>query len=388
LRPERSTLESFREKVKYCGVDLWIISKLGDSAALAAIWPAEPIDAFFTARRIGSDVPMLQVTLSSSDTYFGARRLAVMDQLGSNVSSGTFFPWGEAKGGYNPQDTWNFATYWQDSASGLDYANNRYYSNAYGRFMTPDPSKSSDAKSPLTWNHYGYSYGDPVNNLDPSGLDPCGSSTSVSSSGVISVTVYDCLSIPTGWDENGPGAGWGAYNNQYDTGKVATYQWEASNMSLHGQTTNALTSLSSQCQSAIGTSNLNKTLQNVNNLVFLNGTLASQGNWTGNQLLGNGSNTPIGTLVAESGAAAIVLLTASGAQTNDIVLGAQYYSATQGQQMALLVHEALHSGLNLGDLALAAALNLSLPSNATIDDASSAISDFFYNNCPKSMQNQ
>jgi hypothetical protein len=65
------------------------------------------------------------VTLTSSDTYFGARRLAVLDQ-----SSGSFFPWVEAKGGYDR----NFATYWQDSAGSLDYANNRYYSNAYGRF--------------------------------------------------------------------------------------------------------------------------------------------------------------------------------------------------------------------------------------------------------------
>ena len=76
-------------------------------------------------------------TLMTSDQYFGSRRLAVMDELGS---AGTYYPWGEAKGSTNPQDTWSFATYWRDSASGLDYANNRYYSNAYGRFMTPDRS--------------------------------------------------------------------------------------------------------------------------------------------------------------------------------------------------------------------------------------------------------
>ncbi len=99
-----------------------------------------------------------------------------MDQLGSSVwnspsSSGTFFPWGEAKGGYNPQDTWNFATYWQDSASGLDYANNRYYANAYGRFMTPDPSRNSNAAViPQNWNRYAYVGGDPVNKTDPEGL--------------------------------------------------------------------------------------------------------------------------------------------------------------------------------------------------------------------------
>jgi RHS repeat-associated protein len=124
----------------------------------------------------GQTTPYMQVTLSSSDAYFGSRRLAVMDQLGSNVwnspsSSGTFFPWGEAKGSYNPQDTWNFATYWQDSASGLDYANNRYYSNAYGRFMTPDPYQASGGPNdPGSWNRYSYVGGDPLNYIDSNGL--------------------------------------------------------------------------------------------------------------------------------------------------------------------------------------------------------------------------
>jgi RHS repeat-associated protein len=90
----------------------------------------------------------------------------------SNVSSGTFFPWSETKGTSNPQDTGNFATYWQDSATGLDYANNRYYSNAFGRFTTPDPSKSSqDPTNPQSWNRYAYVMNDPVNANDPTGLD-------------------------------------------------------------------------------------------------------------------------------------------------------------------------------------------------------------------------
>ena len=59
--------------------------------------------------------PMLNVTLASGDAYFGSRRLAVMDQLGS---AGTYFPWGEIKGSTNPQNTWSYATYWRDSVSG------------------------------------------------------------------------------------------------------------------------------------------------------------------------------------------------------------------------------------------------------------------------------
>ena len=88
----------------------------------------------------------MQVTLSSNSQYFGGRMLAAMDQLGS---VGTYYPWGENKGGTNPQDTFSFATYWRDSATSLDYANNRYYYNAYGRFMTPDPATSSGNKETL-----------------------------------------------------------------------------------------------------------------------------------------------------------------------------------------------------------------------------------------------
>ena len=124
-------------------------------------------------------VPILQVTLSSSDQYFGSRRLAPMDQLGSAVNnSQSYFPWGETKGTSNPQDTWNYATYWQDSFTGLDYANNRYYSNAYGRFMTPDPYQGTsggpgDVNNPQSWNRFAYVTGDPVNWYDPEGLDGC-----------------------------------------------------------------------------------------------------------------------------------------------------------------------------------------------------------------------
>jgi RHS repeat-associated protein len=53
-------------------------------------------------------------------------------------------------------------------------ANNRYYSNAYGRFMTPDPYEESGGPTdPGSWNRYTYTRGDPANRYDPEGLDDC-----------------------------------------------------------------------------------------------------------------------------------------------------------------------------------------------------------------------
>ncbi len=56
-------------------------------------------------------------------------------------------------------------------ATSLDYADQRYYSNQFGRFMTPDPYRSSaGTKDPQSWNRYAYVAGDPINYHDPKGL--------------------------------------------------------------------------------------------------------------------------------------------------------------------------------------------------------------------------
>ena len=124
--------------------------------------PSDPATAELVRKTVAETVRRLSNPATKWTPMLAARNLYVL---------GTYYPWGEVKGSTNPQNTWSFATYWQDSASGLDYANNRYYSNAYGRFMTPDPSRSSGGPSnPQSWNRYAYVSGDPVNFHDPAGL--------------------------------------------------------------------------------------------------------------------------------------------------------------------------------------------------------------------------
>jgi RHS repeat-associated protein len=115
------------------------------------------------------------------EIYFGAKRVATtqngattsywQDRLGSN-RAGTYYPWGEDRGTPAPNDQVKFATYTRDSATLLDYADQRYYGNAQGRFMTPDPSTGGSGSSPETWNKYAYAGGDPVNFNDPRGTNP------------------------------------------------------------------------------------------------------------------------------------------------------------------------------------------------------------------------
>src|SRR5260370_41299620 len=93
------------------------------------------------------------------------------DRLGS---VGKYFPYGEDRSNL-PNDTVKFATYTRDSATGLDYADQRYYTSNFGRFMSPDPYRASmrsvnNPSNPATWNRYASVLGDPVNYNDPMGL--------------------------------------------------------------------------------------------------------------------------------------------------------------------------------------------------------------------------
>jgi RHS repeat-associated protein len=67
-----------------------------------------------------------------------------------------------------------FGTYFRDTGTGLDYANQRYHAPGFGRFMTVDPSMPGVADNPGSWNMYAYVEGDPVNLSDPTGLIACG----------------------------------------------------------------------------------------------------------------------------------------------------------------------------------------------------------------------
>ncbi|MDQ2949765.1 MAG: RHS repeat-associated core domain-containing protein [Acidobacteriota bacterium] len=110
--------------------------------------------------------------------YFAGKMLGT-DRLGTlrAPNNTKYYPYGEEFGGAAVQDGQQFATYWRDASTGLDYADQRYYSNQFGRFMSPDPyGGSAKLANPGSWNRYVYVSGDPANNNDPTGLDDEGSS--------------------------------------------------------------------------------------------------------------------------------------------------------------------------------------------------------------------
>jgi RHS repeat-associated protein len=98
------------------------------------------------------------------------------DRLGSvhyweNTATTNYYPYGEEETP-TANDRQKFATYTRDSATGLDYAQNRYYASQIGRFTTADPGGAgARGGTPQSWNRYAYVLSDPVNINDPTGMD-------------------------------------------------------------------------------------------------------------------------------------------------------------------------------------------------------------------------
>ncbi len=91
------------------------------------------------------------------------------DASGNVVRTYGSFPFGETWYETGAASKWKFTTYENDSESGLNYANARFYSPRLGAFMSRDAA-DSDSTVPQTLNRYPYVTNDPINLNDPSGL--------------------------------------------------------------------------------------------------------------------------------------------------------------------------------------------------------------------------
>ena len=91
--------------------------------------------------------------------------------------SGAYAPFGEAYSETGTSDR-SFTGQNQDTASGsttglYDFFYREYAQ--YGRWISPDPSGRSavNISNPQSWNRYAYVLNDPMNAIDPLGLDDC-----------------------------------------------------------------------------------------------------------------------------------------------------------------------------------------------------------------------
>lgn len=109
--------------------------------------------------------------------YFLSDRLStrlVLDTGGNVIGRQGHFPFAEEFAESGTQDTHHFTKYERDGETGTDYAVNRQYSRSVGRFMRVDPyNVRTDGEIPQNWNRFSYVLNDPVNMLDPLGLNAC-----------------------------------------------------------------------------------------------------------------------------------------------------------------------------------------------------------------------
>ncbi|MGH9778925.1 MAG: RHS repeat-associated core domain-containing protein, partial [Candidatus Acidiferrales bacterium] len=96
----------------------------------------------------------------------------ITNETGTPVRNSGHYPFGEMwyeQGGNTPL---KFTTYERDVETGLDYAIFRFHAPRLGRFQIPDLLAGS-AFSPQSLNRYAYVMNDPINLVDPLGLEGC-----------------------------------------------------------------------------------------------------------------------------------------------------------------------------------------------------------------------
>ena len=293
-----------------------------------------------------------------------SNQATLQDRLGTNrsgfISAGApyisttserFYPYGdEITSTLNDHE--KFATYTRDSYTGFDYADQRYYASTYGRFLTADPYQhgangSNNPKDPGSWNRYAYVEDDPVNAFDPLGLfelqaqlgpvtDSCSAAMNPFSG------MFQCLEAYFGYVGSVQAASVPPNKGGYYTspGNAAKTAWQY----LNSNWSNCLSDFSQDAR--------------FNAAAFqqlLNGGITWVSDRNGvlndvsiNQVAHNGDLSPIGSLFTGGADAATI------PGTHTVILGPDYFTnETQTQQIAVMIHEALHVALGFNDSQLA-----------------------------------
>jgi len=115
-----------------------------------------------------------------TNDHLGSPRINT-DATGAVTARHDYHPFGEEIDGSGGRTTGlgyqadgvrkQFTGYERDIDTGLDFAQARMYNPAHGRFTAVDPLKeSAAANNPQSWNRYVYTFNNPLNYVDPTGL--------------------------------------------------------------------------------------------------------------------------------------------------------------------------------------------------------------------------
>ena len=169
-------------------------------------WGSKPV-AYYTTSSSGSAGAHFEHT-----DWLGTERMRTTYNSANNPTyaveaSYTSLPWGDAQTpATNGTDAAHYAQLDHDAETNTDHADYRQYSNAQGRWLSPDPYDGSyDNSNPQSMNRYIYAANSPLSYVDPSGQDPFMGDCTINEDG-------NGLTCPTSWkydasynsDVNGP----------------------------------------------------------------------------------------------------------------------------------------------------------------------------------------
>jgi len=113
------------------------------------------------------------VLSNGSSTYIHSDHLSarlLTNDGGSMVGQQGHYPFGESWYAQDTTTKWEFTSYERDPESANDYAISRYNVSRLGRFTSPDRLGGS-ISNPQSLNRFSYVMNDPLNAIDPIGLD-------------------------------------------------------------------------------------------------------------------------------------------------------------------------------------------------------------------------
>jgi hypothetical protein len=120
----------FEERVMFYGVDGMRLGIYKLTTVSGSLGMEKATESFYWGSKLVKQFDALAVSYED----------VVQDRLGSVLARGVtrfkYYPYGEERGSATADDREKFGTYWRDSYTGWDYADQRYYSGAWGRFAS------------------------------------------------------------------------------------------------------------------------------------------------------------------------------------------------------------------------------------------------------------
>ena len=181
-RVTSSTQSGTTSVYTYDGNNLRVLKQVGSANSEAYVYSGTEVVAEYSAgsgpnspgtEYIYSGAQLVAAIAAGTITYVHPDQLSprmLTNDSGLVAGQQAHYPFGEAWYMQNSTTKWTFTSYERDPDSQNDYAISRIYTNRFGRFLSSDQTGVAFA-DPQSWNGYSYVLDNPIDRIDPLGLD-------------------------------------------------------------------------------------------------------------------------------------------------------------------------------------------------------------------------